>query len=54
MALKKLNINRLSIGVQSFFDEDLQLMNRAHLANEAINCLEQAKKYFDNILNKIS
>ena len=49
MALKKLNINRLSIGVQSFFDEDLQLMNRAHLANEAINCLEQAKKYFDNI-----
>ena len=25
-------INRLSIGVQSFFDEDLQLMNRAHSA----------------------
>ena len=49
IALKNLNINRLSIGIQSFFDEDLKLMNRAHLANEAYICLEQAKKYFDNI-----
>ena len=42
-------INRLSIGVQSFFDEDLKLMNRAHNSEEASGCLEMAKKYFDNI-----
>ena len=28
-------INRLSIGIQSFFEEDLKLMNRAHNAIEA-------------------
>ena len=42
-------INRLSIGVQSFFEEDLQLMNRAHNANEAESCLTIATQYFDNI-----
>src|SRR5690606_18434966 len=42
-------INRLSIGVQSFYDEDLQLMNRAHNAHEAWNSLVEATKYFDNI-----
>ena len=42
-------INRLSIGVQSFFEADLKLMNRAHNANEARTCLEQATTYFDNI-----
>jgi len=42
-------INRLSIGVQSFFEKDLKLMNRAHNANEAKQCLEEATKYFDNI-----
>lgn len=42
-------INRLSIGVQSFFEEDLELMNRAHNATEAVKSLELAKKYFDNI-----
>ena len=42
-------INRLSIGVQSFFEEDLKLMNRAHNANEALECIEEAKKYFENI-----
>ncbi|MEC7782289.1 MAG: radical SAM family heme chaperone HemW [Bacteroidota bacterium] len=42
-------INRLSIGVQSFFEEDLKLMNRAHNANEALRCLQLAKQYFDNI-----
>jgi oxygen-independent coproporphyrinogen-3 oxidase len=45
----QLGINRLSIGVQSFFEEDLQLMNRAHHAQDALNCLTDAKKYFDNI-----
>jgi oxygen-independent coproporphyrinogen III oxidase len=33
--LKLTPINRLSIGVQSFFDEDLKLMNRAHNADMA-------------------
>ncbi|HEY9561853.1 MAG TPA: radical SAM protein, partial [Anseongella sp.] len=28
--LRKTAVNRLSIGVQSFFDEDLQWMNRVH------------------------
>lgn len=42
-------INRLSIGVQSFFEDDLKLMNRAHDATEAINSVKLAKTYFDNI-----
>jgi len=42
------SVNRLSIGVQSFFEEDLQLMNRAHNAEEAIRCIEMTKTYFDN------
>jgi len=46
---RKIGINRLSIGVQSFYDEDLQFMNRAHTADEALNCLKEATKYFDNI-----
>lgn len=46
---KSIGINRLSIGIQSFFEEDLKLMNRAHNAEEAKNCLEEATKYFDNI-----
>ncbi len=32
---KKIGVNRLSLGVQSFFDDDLQFFNRAHNANEA-------------------
>ena len=43
------SINRLSIGIQSFFDQDLKLMNRAHNENEAALCLSEAKKHFDNI-----
>ncbi|NHM06702.1 radical SAM family heme chaperone HemW [Flavobacterium sp. CYK-4] len=42
-------INRLSIGIQSFFEEDLKLMNRAHNANQAKACLTEATKYFKNI-----
>lgn len=47
--LSKTSINRLSIGIQSFFEEDLQLMNRAHNAQEAKNCLSVATRYLDNI-----
>ncbi len=46
---KAIGINRLSIGIQSFFEEDLQWMNRAHNAEEAVNCIKEAKKHFDNI-----
>jgi oxygen-independent coproporphyrinogen-3 oxidase len=35
-------INRLSIGIQSFADNDLKYMNRAHNAQEARHCLENA------------
>ncbi|SDR80163.1 radical SAM family heme chaperone HemW [Christiangramia echinicola] len=50
--IKMLNaspINRLSIGVQSFFGKDLKLMNRAHNSEEALRSLQLAKHYFDNI-----
>ncbi len=47
--LSHTKINRLSIGIQSFFEEDLQMMNRAHNAYQAKACLEEATKYFDNI-----
>jgi len=36
-------INRLSIGIQSFFEEDLQWMNRAHNAEQAKHCIELAQ-----------
>ena len=49
IALAKTNINRLSIGVQSFFDDDLQFMHRAHTAKEALKSLKTATKYFENI-----
>jgi oxygen-independent coproporphyrinogen III oxidase len=47
--ISKIGINRLSIGIQSFFEDDLKLMNRAHNSDEAKVCLEIATKYFDNI-----
>lgn len=49
LELSKSPINRLSIGIQSFYEEDLKMMNRAHNSAEAINCLTEATKYFDNI-----
>ncbi len=49
LELAKSRVNRLSIGVQSFFEEDLKLMNRAHNALEAKKCLELATQHFDNI-----
>ncbi|MGB5819041.1 MAG: radical SAM family heme chaperone HemW [Saonia sp.] len=42
-------INRLSIGVQSFFDVDLKLMNRAHSSQQAMETLSEATRLFDNI-----
>lgn len=48
-ALAQSRVNRLSIGVQSFFDQDLEYMNRAHNADEARKSMEQAIKHFNNI-----
>jgi oxygen-independent coproporphyrinogen-3 oxidase len=48
-AWRSVGINRLSIGIQSFFEEDLQWMNRAHNAKQALDCLALSKKYFANI-----
>ena len=43
-------INRLSIGTQSFFDKDLQYMNRVHNADEAYRSIAEARNIgFDNI-----
>jgi oxygen-independent coproporphyrinogen-3 oxidase len=39
---KKNGVNRLSIGVQSFNDEDLIIMNRGHLAQQAIDAISLA------------
>jgi oxygen-independent coproporphyrinogen-3 oxidase len=47
--LSKNKVNRLSIGIQSFFEDDLKMMNRAHNSEEAKKCLEIATQYFDNI-----
>lgn len=45
-----LGIRRLSIGVQSFFDEDLEFMNRAHTSTEAICSIKRAQDAgFSNI-----
>jgi oxygen-independent coproporphyrinogen-3 oxidase len=49
IALSKSPVNRLSIGVQSFFEKDLKLMNRAHNSKEAKESLAIALRYFDNI-----
>ena len=50
LQLKDTPINRLSIGVQSFRDEDLKYMNRAHTAIEALNSIKMAQDSgFQNI-----
>lgn len=50
IAWKEAGINRLSIGVQSFFNDDLQWMNRVHNATEAYKSIELAMKFdFKNI-----
>ena len=49
-ALSASPVNRLSIGVQSFHEEDLKFMNRAHNSTEALQSLLEAKAMgFDNM-----
>ncbi|MEI9934170.1 MAG: radical SAM protein [Ferruginibacter sp.] len=40
-AWKSTGINRLSVGVQSFFDEELTWMNRAHTATDSVNSIDK-------------
>lgn len=48
--LRKLGINRLSIGIQSFFDDDLKYLSRRHDSNHAKQCINWAKQAgFDNL-----
>ena len=48
--IKSFPINRFSIGIQSFFNEDLIWMNRAHNANEAEYCIKLAQdRGFENL-----
>ncbi|MEM1095079.1 MAG: radical SAM family heme chaperone HemW [Bacteroidota bacterium] len=43
-ALSNLGINRLSIGIQSFFDDDLAFMNRNHTSEEAEKVVSVARQ----------
>ena len=48
--MKKLGVNRISFGVQSFNQEKLKLLNRAHSPQDAINAIENANTIgFKNI-----
>jgi len=49
--LKKYSpVNRLSIGIQSFFDDDLEYLNRVHNSEQAKKCIDLAKKEgFNNL-----
>ena len=48
--IKALGVNRLSIGVQSFSDADLKLLNRRHTAQQAVQAVKTAQESgFDNI-----
>ena len=46
--LKKSGVNRISLGVQSFEDDELKMMNRIHNANQALKAIEWTSKVFDN------
>ena len=48
--LKGIGVNRLSIGIQSFKEEDLLFMNRSHNRQQALDCVKEAQKLgFTNI-----
>ena len=44
VAWQSFGFNRLSLGIQSFFDEDLKWMNRAHTTEQSINSIRLAKE----------
>jgi oxygen-independent coproporphyrinogen-3 oxidase len=49
-AIKSLGINRLSIGIQSFREENLRFLNRNHSSAQALTCISRAQDIgIDNI-----
>ncbi|MCF6201195.1 MAG: radical SAM family heme chaperone HemW [Hydrogenimonas sp.] len=42
--MRELGVNRVSFGVQSFFDDKLKLLGRAHGSIQAVKAVENAKK----------
>ncbi len=46
--LKKIGINRISLGIQSFNDNDLKFMNRIHTAKQSHTAITLVQKYFHN------
>ena len=46
--LKSVGINRISLGLQSFYDRDLKLMNRVHSSDQALKALEFTSGLFSN------
>lgn len=49
-ALKNTPVNRFSIGIQSFFEDDLKFMNRAHSVQKAVASVKGAQDAgFENI-----
>lgn len=49
LLLKTNNVNRISIGIQSFNEINLKYLNRKHTKNEIIKNINLAKNYFTNI-----
>jgi oxygen-independent coproporphyrinogen-3 oxidase len=48
--LRQLPVNRFSVGIQSFYNEDLVWMNRAHNADEAESCIKRSQDAgFENL-----
>jgi len=46
--LRSIGVNRISMGLQSFSDLELRMMNRVHDAGQGIRALEWTAEYFDN------
>ena len=47
--LSKIGANRISVGDQSFIDDELKFLTRMHSGNDSYKSLEIAKKYFWNV-----
>ena len=46
--LRRVGVNRLSLGIQALNDEDLKFLGREHSASEAMKSIEEARNIFDN------
>jgi len=47
-AYREMGINRLSLGIQSFLDEELKFLGRSHDVIDSINAIIKVEKHFDN------